>query len=415
MKSQLYLWKGLRNKLQKELTHIYKFYFDKIEPVFACAEAEANQISEKIYNDTISSSWNGESNIDQSNIIEACHKIGLEQYEILSLMRYRNLAMWILCLYQSWEQQLMRFVKKEIETDGCYKLTGPMDFATAKEYFKIHNCPIDKLSCWKKIKELKTLANVIKHSDGNSAKVLKKLRTDFFCWEGVPDFSKDRLQFFENTLLDETLNIKNEDFISYYNSLIAFWDELPERMYSNDLEMLKKKSDIIFVGGIHGVGKSYFCNEIKNKIGLPAYSASKLISKLKNEQFKPDKLIADIDHNQYYLLNAINKIIEKEYFLDGHFCLLNSSCEIERIPIEIFKRLPIKAIIIIYDDVLKIISRLDKRDGVKHNKTTLEKFQNEELSYAKEIAELLCVPFISINHETDIENIAKQINKWLTK
>lgn len=415
MKSQLYLWKDLRDKLKKELTYIYEMYLERIEPVFANAETEAEQLSEKIWDDAMSSPWDGGSDIDPSDIADTCQEIGLERYEILSLMRYRNLAMWISCLYQFWEQQIMRFVKKEIQTDRCFNLTGGMDFATAKEGFKIHNCPIDELSCWKKIKELRALVNVIKHSEGDSAKTLRKLRPDFFGWEDEHDFSRDRLQLFESTLLDETLNIKNEDFTEYYNALIAFWDELPERMYSDDLETLKEKADIFFVGGIHGVGKSYFCERITNKTGLQAYSASKLIAELKNEKFKSDKLIADIGGNQNYLLDAVNRIPEKEFILDGHFCLLNSSGEVERIPLDTFKQLPIKAIMVVYDDVSKIVARLNARDGIKHNEATFEKFQNEELSYAKEIAELLCVPFTGINCESYIEDAVKQINKWLAK
>ena len=415
MKSQLYLWENLRNEFKKELTYIYELYFERIEPVFSNAETEAEKLSEKTWEDVTSAPWDGEIDVELSYIAESCQEIGLERYEILSLMRYRNLAMWISCLYQSWEQQIMRFAKKEIETDGCFELTRSMDFAIAKEIFEIHNCPIDELSCWKKIKELRTLVNVIKHSGGNSAETLRQLRPDFFGWEDIHDFSRDRLQFFESTLLDETLNIKNEDFTAYYKSLIAFWDELSKCMYSDDLEILKEKSDIIFVGGIHGVGKSYFCDRITSKTNLRTYSASKLIAELKNEQFKSDKLIADIRDNQNYLLDAVNRISEKEYILDGHFCLLNSSGEVERIPLDTFKRLPIKAIMVIYDDVSKIVARLNERDGIKHNETTFEKFQNEELSYAKEIAELLCVTFTIINCESYIEDAAKHINKWLTK
>jgi len=390
-------------------------YLERIEPVFANAETEAEQFTEKIWDDAMSSPWDGESDFDLSDIADTCQEIGLKRYEILSLMRYRNLAMWISCLYQSWEQQIMRFVKNEIETDGCFNLTGDMDFATAKKGFKIHNCPIDELSCWKKIRELRALVNVIKHSEGDSAKILRKLRPDFFCWEETNGFSRDKLQLFESSLLDETLNIENEDFTAYYNALIAFWDELPERMYSDDLEVLNEKSNIIFVGGIHGVAKSYFCDRITNKTDLQAYSASKLIAELKNEQFKFDKLIADIGGNQNYLLDAVNRIPEKEFILDVHFCLLNSAGEVERLPLDTYKQLPIIAIMVIYDDVSKIVEMLNARDGIKHNEAAFGKFQNEEISYAKEIAELLCVPFAGINSESYIEDAVKYINKWLAK
>lgn len=415
MRSQLYLWENLREEMKKELTYIHKFYFDRIEPVFANAETETDEFAERTWDEAMSAPWDGESDVDPSGIAEYCQEIGIERYEILSLMRYRNLAMWISCLYQSWEQQIMKFVKKEVESDGCFNITGSMDFATAKEGFKIHKCPIDELNCWKKIKELRALVNVIKHAEGDSAKTLRKLRPDYFNWDDSHDFSRDKLQLFESTLLDEALNIKNQDFTDYYYTLIDFWGELPERMYSDDLDAVKEKAKIFFVGGIHGVGKSYFCERVTKETGINTYSASKLIANLKQDQFKNDKLIADIGGNQNYLLDAVKKISDKDYILDGHFCLLNSSGEVERVPLDTFKQLPINAIMVIYDDVSKVVGRLNARDGIKHSEVTFEKFQNEELSYAKEIAELLCVPFVGINCESYIEDAIKQINKWSKK
>ena len=88
MKSQLYLWKDLRDKLKKELTYIYKMYLERIEPVFANAETEAEQFTEKIWDDAMSSPWDGESDFDLSDIADTCQEIGLKRYEILSLMRY---------------------------------------------------------------------------------------------------------------------------------------------------------------------------------------------------------------------------------------------------------------------------------------------------------------------------------------
>lgn len=48
-------------------------------------------------------------------------------------------------------------------------------------------------------------------------------------------FEDDKLKFHKTTLLEETLNITNKDFDKYYEALTSFWDELPERMYSNEL------------------------------------------------------------------------------------------------------------------------------------------------------------------------------------
>lgn len=81
---------------------------------------------------------------------------------------------------------------------------------------------------------------------------------------------------------------------------------------------------MIFISGVHGVGKSYFCNIAKDKLGISAYSASQLISKEKNVLFAANKLIADIEDNQVHLLSAIAKLraTGKEFILDRPVCEL---------------------------------------------------------------------------------------------
>jgi adenylate kinase len=179
------------------------------------------------------------------------------------------------------------------------------------------------------------------------------------------------------------------------------------------VDAVNEKTRLYFVGGIHGVGKSYFCEQMVRENGINSYSASKLIADLKHEHFKTNKFIKDIGDNQNYLLKAVKTITDKEYLLDGHFCLLNSSGEVERVPIDIFKELPIAAIIVIYDDVSKVVKRINLRDGIMYSETTFEFFQNMELSYAKEIALLLNVPFACISCESDVMDKPEQIIKWL--
>lgn len=50
---------------------------------------------------------------------------------------------------------------------------------------------------------------------------------------------------------------------------------------------------MIFISGIHAVGKGYFCGLVKKKLGIEAYSASDLIAKARNAGFSSDKLVAD--------------------------------------------------------------------------------------------------------------------------
>ena len=83
---------------------------------------------------------------------------------------------------------------------------------------------------------------------------------------------------------------------------------------------------MVFVSGVHGVGKSYFCGILKERLNISSYTASSLISGRKKARFSTDKRVADIDVNQLYLLEAVKELKDRneEFLLDGHFCLLDS-------------------------------------------------------------------------------------------
>ena len=46
---------------------------------------------------------------------------------------------------------------------------------------------------------------------------------------------------------------------------------------------------MIFVSGIHGVGKTFFCNQVKEQPGIDTYSASKLIAEKRSRNFSADR------------------------------------------------------------------------------------------------------------------------------
>ena len=100
-----------------------------------------------------------------------------------------------------------------------------------KKKFKLHNVDIESFSCWPQINELRLLCNVIKHGDGGSAKSLRKIKPALFKQEDNIDYMKT----FKTTLLEKTLNINEMTLKSYRKALLSFWDEIPERNYSDEL------------------------------------------------------------------------------------------------------------------------------------------------------------------------------------
>jgi pyruvate carboxylase len=170
--------------------------------------------------------------IDPASIAENAQEEGIEHYSYLKLGKYNLTATWHATLYQVWEQQSRRFLFQEMSRFYDIQLEK---FCTKvpeiKKAFKLHNVDIESFSCWTQIRELNLLCNVIKHGDGGSAKSLRKIKPELFKQEDNIDYMKT----FKTTLLEETLNINEMTLRNYRKALLSFWDEIPERNYSDEL------------------------------------------------------------------------------------------------------------------------------------------------------------------------------------
>lgn len=163
---------------------------------------------------------------------------------------------------------------------------------------------------------------------------------------------------------------------------------------------------MIFVSGVHGVGKSHFCDVVKTTLGFATFLASDLISERKNAGYPADKRIHDIDDNQSYLISAVNELNAKDpfYLLDGHFCLLNEEGKVTRIPKETFISLKPDAIVLLTESPEVIAMRRKQRDNIECDINKIQHFQKEEIAYATEIANILGVPLKVSTGENDLDN-----------
>ena len=168
---------------------------------------------------------------------------------------------------------------------------------------------------------------------------------------------------------------------------------------------------MVFISGVHGVGKSYFCKELRKQCEINYFSASELIELGKKVFFSKDKKVSNIDDNQKYLISAVDELRKqnKEFVLDGHFCLLNQHGEITKITENVFYELQPDLVVLLTEKSQIIHDRRLERDGIEQSIDEIEQFQQAEIIYAMEISEKYQIPIEICKGMNDIYRVINLI------
>lgn len=170
--------------------------------------------------------------------------------------------------------------------------------------------------------------------------------------------------------------------------------------------------NIVFIGGIHGVGKSTICLNICQKLNLEYLSASELLKWNDINDDIKNKKVEDIPYTQNRLIKGLKSIVnhKKFYLLDGHYCLLNKDNEVENISINTFLMINPIAFCLILGDVLEIKNRLEVRDSKPYKYELLELLQDSELNYSKLLSKTLNTP-LHVGKNNDYSNLTNALSK----
>jgi adenylate kinase len=167
---------------------------------------------------------------------------------------------------------------------------------------------------------------------------------------------------------------------------------------------------VIFLGGVHGVGKSTLAALCKES-GVEHLRASDLIKQASSEaRFDERKRVKDVDGNQGILVRSLNARIAGggKFLLDGHFTLFNTAGEIEEIPLATFQAIQPVGLGVVVDTPEAVIAQLQARDKVGHDLAALKQMQEQELQHAELISQALAVELM-IFHPGD----ADRFRQWL--
>lgn len=167
---------------------------------------------------------------------------------------------------------------------------------------------------------------------------------------------------------------------------------------------------MLFIGGIHGAGKTTICEKVFTPLGYRCLTASKLIAAYGRRSDR-EKRVDNISNNQVALTKQL--ILEKRKYcrllLDGHFTLINSQGDIEPIDFEVFKEMSPTLLVLVKENPKIIAERLTKRDGKKWRISFLKSFQKSEELHARKIAEELDIPLRIVDGNLKPSVIAKMV------
>ena len=135
--------------------------------------------------------------------------------------------------FHLFEQQLFWFHRKELlqpdeeSNHHLYKLRE------VKARLRTHSIDVESFRSWRKIDELRLVANVVKHGEGDSAQGLREIRPEMFV---ISDLREEKIidsvsalpPLLVQPLYGMDFFVSVEDLRTYAQAVVDFWAELAD-------------------------------------------------------------------------------------------------------------------------------------------------------------------------------------------
>lgn len=175
--------------------------------------------------------------------------------------------------------------------------------------------------------------------------------------------------------------------------------------------------NVIFLAGVHGVGKGYLGSPVSKKLNIRYATASQLIRDEKGHvTWSNDKRVDEVDDNQQALIAAVCRLQTsgEPLLLDGHFVLRDLNGEPKRLPIDVFERLHLKGVIVLSDEATVIAERLTTRDKNPSSFNAVAELAILEFSHAQGVCAALRLPLVCLHKATE-KNLFETVKTMLGK
>lgn len=152
---------------------------------------------------------------------------------------------------------------------------------------------------------------------------------------------------------------------------------------------------MLFVAGVHAVGKTFVLKPVCEGLGVRHATASQLIKEQRGlSNWTTSRQVDDVNENQTALVAAAQRLEQcgGKVVLDGHFVLRRAVGIHEKIGVETFSQLMIRAVILLEATSATVAERLMQRGDTTWDKTEIEIFAQKELEHAEFVCRELGIP-----------------------
>ena len=165
----------------------------------------------------------------------------------------------------------------------------------------------------------------------------------------------------------------------------------------------------LFIGGVHGVGKSTACAQVANDLSCLHVRASDLIRQERSNAIaKNGKLVEDVNGNQELLQQGFDRLKSSTtaqfILLDGHYALRDSATKIQLLPVTIFQELRLSGLVCLENDPSVIVKRIKARDGSSISIEDVSELQKAELEHAQTVSKALSLP-LSMLRKNELKDL----------
>jgi|SRR5690554_340981 len=157
---------------------------------------------------------------------------------------------------------------------------------------------------------------------------------------------------------------------------------------------------VIFLAGVHGVGKTFLGEPTAKLLGFQYATASSLIRRelAGKQNWAENKRTKNMDDNQEALISSVSKIVkksQKSLVLDGHFVLRDEHGSLISLSSDIFKRLGVSYVILLEAPSATVAERLLVREAPQPLED-IAALAEAECKNAENICNELNIPLIKL-------------------